>query len=101
MLRTKTKMKSAAILVDGGTLVFSSFGDFYFYGLLEVLGDVFLDDGAYGLFDFRACSEESSSWYSDGGTGFLECEELPELCLLGELNGSFVVSTCAVFLSSE
>lgn len=37
----------------------------------------------------------------DGGTGFFKCEELPELCLVGELDGTLVVTPASVFLSSE
>ena len=69
--------------------------------MVDVIADVFLDDVSDGLLDFGCCPEESASWYVDGGTGFFKCEELPELCLVGELDGTLVVTPAPVFLSSE
>lgn len=69
--------------------------------MLDIACDVFLDDVADGLLHLWGRAEEPSAWYADGGTSFLQREELPELGFVGELDGTLVVTPASVFFATE
>lgn len=69
--------------------------------MFDVFCDVFLDDVADSLLHLWGRAEEPSAWYADGGSDFLQREELPELGFVGELDGTLVVTSASVFLATE
>ena len=70
-------------------------------GFFDIPAQVFFDDGPHRLLHLRAVAEETTARDLDGGTGFLQCHELPELGFVAQLHRPFVIPPAAVFLAPK
>lgn len=70
-------------------------------GFFDISAQVLLDDSPHRLLHLRTVAEETAARDLDGGTGFLQCHELPELGFVAQLHRPFVISPAAVFLAPK